>query len=808
MSATQPLAILRELREAAGLSQADAARRVGLTGRQSRLTLGAWENGTYPADEKRRRTALIDYLWDVLRLRRDPVRFAEVWAVLEEAWGWEPLSDSEWRRLNQPPPAPITVAPPPFQAPASIAHFVGRAAELDELARRLQQPASRVALVGMGGAGKTSLAIEAAHRLRPHFPAGVLWASAATSDPLDILQSWAAAFGHDYSGLRDVASRAAAVRSLLAGKKVFLVLDDVRVAEQVAPLLPGDPANSIIMTTRSEDAAAAIHASIVPLAEWSQKESRELLVAVLGSGRVQQESEAAGELCSLVHHLPLAVEIAAQFLAVRTRQRLADMVRRLQGAQNRLDLRVSSRDVRTSFAVSWEALDEAHRQLFAALAVFEGRSFAVEAAAAVADLDEAITKERLENLKALSLVSEAEDERYRQHPLLADFAREQLGDEPGPWVRLARTYVEFLRRATTPLAISEEWGNTMGAMGAAYLQQEWSLVLEFAELLTRPWLAHARYTQARQGYTWANHATTALGDTVRRAACLQRWAQACLEQDEYEEAARLLAESLALCEQVKDEAGCATVHYLLARMALERAQYQVVEEHLNRSRTVRMRLGDEQGLAQIDYQEASLAYNLGQLAEAEFYCRRAFSTFEAAQNWEEMLTTLRLLADIAIERSDDDHAQQHCQRALRLAEMFQLQGELAATYYSLAVIARLRRQLSEALRYAQAAHRLFLELGERGFQALTLYEQSRICTLTHDLDTAEKLALQSLAILRNLDDKFNLVYILRHLASLYEQVDRPIEADCCRREALLLAEAQDHPLTTDLRRDSTNQVGV
>lgn len=799
MTATERLAILRELREAAGLSQAEAARRVGLTGRQSRLTLGAWENGTFPADKKRR-TALIDYLWDVLRLRRDPARFAEVWSVLEEAWGWEPLSDSEWRRLNQPPPAPVATAPPPFQAPASIPHFVGRVEELQELAQRLQQPASRVALVGMGGVGKTSLAIEAAHRLRPHFPDGVLWADAAASDPLDILQSWAAAFGCDYSGLRDVASRSAAVRSLLAGKKVLLVLDDVRIAGQVAPLLPGDPANSTAVTTRNEEVAAAIHASILPLAEWSQNESRELLVAVLGPGRVQQESEAAGELCSLVHHLPLAVEIAAQFLAVRPRQPLAGMVQRLQGVQNRLDLRISSRDVRTSFAVSWESLDEGHRQIFAALAVFEGCSFVVGAAAAVAALDDATTQERLENLKALSLVAEAEGARYRQHPLLADFAREQLGDKAEAWLRMADHYLyvaqESLDHSPKPQYDWEAW---MGGMRAAFQQQRWQQVLDYWDTLSDPWFTDARYTQARQGCSWAVAAAQKVDNELALARAYRRWGEACLEQDEHSEAIEWLHHSLMLSEHLEDELEMATVHFLLGRLADEQADYPRAAQHLVASRSLFAEAANEIGLARTTYQQALLAYHCNRLTEAETLAHDAHKQQHSQGDVGGLLPTLRLLADIAMRRQHYENAQGYCQQALALAETQQDRGELACVYYSLGVVARRQGKRHDALRYAQKAGALFAQLGVRENEALTLYEQSIIYEQIEELTLAETLGLQSLALMRDVNAGYNLVYLLYHLGDLEYNRRSVTQAHRYWAEAVQIAEATGHELAEQIQ---------
>ena len=109
----QRLRVLVELREAVpGMTQAKAARLCGLEGRQSYKTFGDWELGNV-IPEAKRRTAFLHYLWDGLRLRQNPDKFQEVWQILEQEWGWEPLTDDEWRDLtNPPPPERCDYAPP------------------------------------------------------------------------------------------------------------------------------------------------------------------------------------------------------------------------------------------------------------------------------------------------------------------------------------------------------------------------------------------------------------------------------------------------------------------------------------------------------------------------------------------------------------------------------------------------------------------------------------------------------------------------------------------------------------------------
>ena len=293
-----------------------------------------------------------------------------------------------------------------------------------------------------------------------------------------------------------------ALRNVLDAKQTLLVLDDVTSVERVRPLLPGGAGCRVLLTTRNEEVAIGLGAQVVALAELSPADGVELLTRILGAARVEREGEAAQEIGDALHHLPLAVEIAAQFLAARPRRPLAQMAERLRHVHHRLDLKISDRAVRTSFGVSWEGLDAAHRALFAQLALFEGRSFTAEAIAYVAELDLWTAQERLETLKALSLVREEGAERYRQHPLLADFAREQLGEDEASQRRLADYYLAFAQQHQADYAVLEpEWDGVMAGMEAAYGLAVWDVVMDYAEVFEEPWLARARYSDARGGYS-------------------------------------------------------------------------------------------------------------------------------------------------------------------------------------------------------------------------------------------------------------------------------------------------------------------
>lgn len=701
--------------------------------------------------------------------------------------------------LAPPPPAPLQI---PFQAPPALLHFVGRAGELTTLQAQLRQgkPNRLIALVGMAGMGKTTLANHLAYDLREHFADGVLWAYTASTEPLDILGGWALAYGYDFSGLSDVENRAAALRGVLADKQTLIVLDDVRSLSRVRPLLVGGPKSATLLTTRDLDVATALGAHPYQLDEMTQADGEQLLMRILGPERVAAESEAARQICALLQNLPLAVEITAQRLLSRPRRRLADMAERLHNVQDRLDLAISDRAVRTSFMVSWESLDGALRRVFALLGVFAGRSFAAPALAYLAELDVYTTEDRLFALTALSLLTEEEEDRYRQHPLLADFAQEQLGDDAGALRRMVIYYLHFAQANQADYAaLQPEWENMMAGMRCAHTLQEWQLVLDYANALTEPWFTRARYNDARQGYTWAREAAEIIADETVLATILLSWGQLCVEQDKYAEAETLLSSCREIYQKIENGFGLAKVNYLLGRSAVEQGNYAAAEAMLIASGQSYQEFKDTLGLAATYYQQGLILYKQGNLATAQKMCEEALKMQEEIKKQLDSLPTLRLLADIALEQEDYETAEAYCNRALIICEQLQNRGELGAVYYILAVISRLQGKYLRAKEYAENGLPLFQYVGFKKFEAVTLYELSRIYSELQEDIEALNVGFKSLEMLQEIEDNFNLVYVLRHLGKLHEATKQIQQAKKYWDEALRIAEPQRHPLIAQLR---------
>ena len=576
--------------------------------------------------------------------------------------------------LVPPPPAPISG---PFEVPRDIPQFVGRGAQLAELCEILfdAKPHTVYCLTGMGGIGKTALAIHAAHILWGHFKLfkdGVLWAEPAGSDPLSILKRWARAYGYDFGGLSNLDDCAAAVRRVLADKEILVILDDVRSPEQVLPLLPGGSRCTVLLTTRNVELAASLDAFRYPLSALAPAESRDLMAQIVGQERLSAEEECAAEICRLLGHLPLAVKIAAQRLKSAEDWRLEDLAGWLRDEKSRLDeLKISDREVRASFAVSWEALDESLRRSFALLAVFEGRSFGAPAFAAVAETDDKAVKHHLSALVARSLLAREGDTRYRQHPLLADFAVEQLGQDGAAYLRVVRYYLEYARFHPHEYAVlEEEWENLSAGMRVAYQRQAWQSVLDYAEALADAWFVRGHFTAARLGYRWACQAAEVLGDDRALAACLSGWGRMCIEQGDHAEAEKRLSMSLQICERLADLRSQATNRYNLAQVAVG-SNATTTSSGARPRRQIREQMDDRQGVAETLELQGLAFFGQGNYDRAGELGRRALEMQNTAGDERGSIPTLDLLAAVAIEQGALDLAEEYGLRALKLCEKLQ-----------------------------------------------------------------------------------------------------------------------------------------
>lgn len=714
------------------------------------------------------------------------------------------------------PPVPI-IQPAPFLPPPDLPYFVNREWLLAQMAAAATATTSsrRLALIGMGGMGKTSLVVHLAHHLRDHFPDGVLWAEVSQDNTIGVIDRWAEAYGCDFRAVADEAGRAAALRDILQGKRALLVLDDVDRITKVRPLIPDNFPGTVILTTRNEEIAYHLKAATFYLEELATADGLTLLRRVVGEERVEAEDAAAQQLCTLLQNLPLALNIAAQRLALRHQMHLRDMVVRLQREKSRLTaLDEQEQAVRASFLVSWRALDEKQKRTFALIGIFAGRSFTVDALTAIAAGDPYETEDHLFALNALSLVAFNADNRYRQHTLLAEFAREYLTD-PQADQRLAAYYLAFAQQNGQDYdALRPEWENLMAGMKAAYEREMWETVLGYSEALTEAWFARGRYTEARQGYEWAVAAAVALQEPVQEARNLLQWGKATREQGSLTEARAHFMRSLILFQHHDDPQGLATAETLLATLMTENAQsaddFQEALWLLDASQTIYQQLGDDQGVADTLYRQARTYYFMGHYGKALRLAQTARQQQEQTQELHGLILTLRLLSQIALAPDIfDPQTSRTCRlRALELSELLQDQAEIAVSLSMASEIYLTEGNLTRAWHMLEKSLHILRQIGARRNIALTLLRQSLVREKSGDLPLALHLGLEGLTLCQSLDDPLLITNALDQVGNLWQQSGSQEQAHLLWEQGLTLAQSIDHPVYITLFTKRLTSSGV
>jgi DNA-binding SARP family transcriptional activator len=684
-----------------------------------------------------------------------------------------------------------TLAPPrpvPFLAPALPPHYVPREETLAALLEQLQ-PGACLALVGMGGVGKSTLAAALARAARYRFPDGVLWASAELSPPEETLLTWAKFFDFDLSGLTSLDAMHTAWRGIAAERRLLVVLDGVADAGRLRPLLPHSPGSAVLLTTRDRDVAAALHARPVELAPLDTETGFRLMEAILGE-RALEETEAGAAISALLEGLPLALEILAQRMRSRPQPTLQQVLTRLQQIRSRLDLlEVGDRAVRTSFELSWQMLPLPLQELFAALALFGGRPFHPRAVEAIAAEPEAGW--RLADLAALSLVQQAGDGYYRQHALLADYAREKLGalslDEAALEQRLLAYYDQFVgEHHRDYAALAQEWGNIQAALEAAHRRRDWQRVYDLGRQMTGAWFLQARYSLAREAYRFSYDAARMLEDDEGIAETLLDWGRACIEQGDYPEAQEHLEESLRLFEtHVGDPLRAADVRLALGRVAMEVSQFDQAESWLVEAQQIFEAARDQQRVAKVLYRYASVAYRLNDFGRAQELCEAAVGHLDG----EDLLPALELLASIHLNHDRLDIAEQYLVQLQTISEQLYDKMFLAVVGQKFARLYRQRHDFAEAARYLRHSLDQYRQMGDRKSEAYVLFDLSLISEQQADYGRGIELANECLGIFTLFADTYNMMNTQLHLGDLYHAQHENDGAQSWWAASLALAES-------------------
>ncbi|MEV7341546.1 BTAD domain-containing putative transcriptional regulator [Streptomyces sp. NPDC093544] len=379
---------------------------------------------------------------------------------------------------SAPAAEPATAPVRPAQLPATVTDFTGRAAFVQELSDVLAAASSdedRVmavsALAGIGGVGKTTLAVHVAHQSRSAFPDGQLYvdlqgAGARSAEPETVLGAFLRALGTADSSIPDsLEERSALYRSVLDGRRVLVLLDNARDAAQVRPLLPGTEGCAALVTSRVRMVDLA-GAHLVDLDVMSPEEALQLFTKIVGRERVESERKAALDVVAACGFLPLAIRIAASRLAARRTWTVSVLAAKLGDERRRLDeLQAGDLAVKATFELGYGQLEPGQARAFRLLGLADGPDMSLAAAAAVLDLPVEETEDLLESLVDTSLLESAAPGRYRYHDLVRLYARSCAErDEQPPSERdaaLSRLLDFYLATAARVYAIERPGDRTV-----------------------------------------------------------------------------------------------------------------------------------------------------------------------------------------------------------------------------------------------------------------------------------------------------------------------------------------------------------
>jgi tetratricopeptide (TPR) repeat protein/transcriptional regulator with XRE-family HTH domain len=755
-------AVLRRARQKAGLTQEELAAKTGLSVR----TIGDLERGLTAKPHRRS----LEILAEVLELP-EPSRMQLV-ETSRQSPAPAAANSSQPRRADG-----------PAQLPTDIPDFTGRASQAEELCSLLlgnggKQGAAgvRIALVtGSGGLGKTTLAVHTAHRLASQFPDGQLYANllGATqpANPSDVLARFLRDFGLDAGTVpADLDERAGRYRTLLAGHRVLIVLDDARDAAQVRPLLPGSASCAVLITTRGQMPGLA-GARTIDLDVLLQDEARRLFDLVVGQERAAAEPGATDDVLAACAGLPLAIRIAAARLATRSSWTVQTLADRLADEHRRLDvLRAGDLGVRASFEVSFTSLpgpphpggvDPA--QAFRLLGLWTGPSISLPAASALLGEDEDAAADALDVLLDAHLLESPEPDRYRFHDLLRVYAADR-----------ARTQVTEQDRCAAVTRLLTWYLHTTEAAAKVISAHHARVPLDAPPDTIQPLC----FTSLDQALAWCKQERAALAVATHLAAVASlheiAWKLPAAAMSFYYRRGYwgdwVATHQIGL-ESARASGDLQAEAWMLNNLGIAYGD-QRMEECLScfeQAVALYGEAGDKHGEARASVNLANALLDIGQFAKARPAAERALSLHRERFYRHGEGIALNILGCTCRELGQLNRAIEHLQAALaifrelgdRMMEADSL-SELGETYLQFG-------QLSDGIASLRASLTIGRDTGDRHHQAVSLHRFGRGQRQAGDLRLAYELFTEALKLCEELGETKRAAEIRVDLASMSEE---------------------------------------
>ncbi|MEU8271907.1 tetratricopeptide repeat protein [Sphaerisporangium sp. NPDC049002] len=626
--------------------------------------------------------------------------------------------------------------PPPAQLAPAPALFIDREdelAQLDRLLREGQRQApdspTLVVVTGLGGVGKSSLALKWLHRVRHLYGDGQLYADLRGSEPGvpvspgEILERFLRSLGIAPEYVPSSPDEQVTMfRSATAGRRLILMLDDPVSAAQVRAVLPASGHSLVLVTTRHRLSGLVVEgARFVDLDPLSPAAAVSLLDRMVGADRIGAEPVAALRLVTLCGRLPIAVCASAARLALRPRWPIERLVRELGDATRRLSMLSTDEDMslQAAFDVSYGSLDDEVARLYRVLGLHPGTTFGSAVAAAAGDIGQGEAFRILDELAGANLVEVEDEDRFRFHDLLRlhahakALATESAEERRAAFTRIARWYlnaavtadrvvipgrwhlgpsyelagdaeVVFEGPATALDWLEAELPNIRAVLAAAHEQEMHEITWEMCEALWGLFVNRKHYVAWVETYEMGLASARASRDPRAEPRMLLALATAHLNLQKFERAAEMCLRAVDLERSVGHALGEAAALSSLGVAYLGMREPQRSIEQFEGARTIHENLGRRRGVALMTRRIGEAYRDMGRYAAAVAQLNEAYELFRGlsdSYNEARVLTGLGQTHLLA-ERPED--AVDSLTRALEITETIGALFEQANIRLSLA----------------------------------------------------------------------------------------------------------------------------
>lgn len=648
----------------------------------------------------------------------------------------------------------------PRQLPTTPTYFAGRSAELSVLNGLLDQVGrGRSAVIsvihGTAGIGKTTLVLHWGHQNLARFADGQVYVNlrgfgpdALPVTPAEAIRGFLDALAVPADRIpRGLEAQAALYRSLLADKRILLVLDNARDIDQIRPLLPGSPTALTLVTSRNplSELTAAEGASPITLNLLTTDEAHALLTRRLGAERTAAEAEAVGALIELCARLPLALSITAARAAVDPGLTVSGLVAELNDARGRLDaldVGDAATDLRAVFSWSYQHLTAPAARLFRLLALHSGPDISTAAAASLAGLAMADTLEVLGELTGAHLVSDGTPGRYAMHDLLRAYAVERAHTDDSRAERRAALHrvLDHYLHCAHAAALRVSPARTPIPLPPA---QPGVTIEGFADdQRARGWLE----TEHPVLMAAINLADAAEFDTH---ACVLPWVLSNYfnQRGYWNDYLTIQHYTLAAARRLGDLPEQARAYRFLGSAHTRLDAYEDAHAALRSALDLQSRLDDVEGQAHTRLAVGALFHQQGDHRESLEYTRQSLTLFEAADHQSGQADALNAIGWLHSQLGEHEQALVHCRRALALHRRLGDRFGQAHTADSLGYAYHHLGRHTQALTCYREALGLYRTIGDRHSQATTLARIGDMYRAIGDSREAEKAWQQAVTML-------------------------------------------------------------